>query len=156
MTASTLGEKAEFGIVAALGCRQLLDELVPVRGLDVTNRMRAGQAALKWGVTRRLSEGRHEAAREGAVSIGPADWKRMMERAGLPSHLLSHVLEAWQEGQDPFLENVRGDLWTIADSTSFAPARAWLHEQATLAGHSRQRGQAAAAKRRGKRKGAKP
>ncbi len=138
------------------GPGRTLVPVVPLPALVGANRLHAGQAALQWEVTRRLSEGRQEAAREGGVSIGPADWKRMMERAGLPSHLLSHVLEAWQEGQDPFLENVRGDLWTIADSTSFAPARAWLHEQATLAGHSRQRGQAAAAKRRGKRKGAKP
>ena len=97
------------------------------------------------------------------MSITPADWKRLAEQAGLPARLVSQVLETWKGGEEPFLKNVRGDLWTIADSTPrgpgtgrYAAAKAWLDDQAALSKHGRKRGLAAGAKKRGKRKAPKP
>jgi len=137
------------------GPGRTLVPVVPLPAFIGANRLHAGQAALQWEVTRRFSEGRQEAAREGGVSITPADWKRMLERVGLPAHLLPEVLETWQKGEAPFLENVRGDLWTMANSAPFASARAWLQDQAALAGHGRKRGMVSAAKKRGRRKASK-
>jgi hypothetical protein len=138
------------------GPAKTLVPVVPLPALVGSRVHHAAQAALQWEVTRRLAEGRKQAASEGGVLISPADFKRMMDRVGLPGHMLATMLEAWTAGDAPFLENVRGDLWTIADSAPFAPARAWLHDQATLSGHGRKRGLKAAAKRRGKTKSAKP
>ena len=137
------------------GTGRTLVPVVPLPALVGANNFHAVQAALQWEVTRRLSEGRKEAAGEGGVTISPADWKRMADRVGLPARLLPTVLEAWQTGRDPFLENVRGDLWTIANSPPFAPAREWLLAQAEMANHGRKRGLRAAAKKRTVRKGPK-
>lgn len=138
------------------GPAKTLVPVVPLPALVGGPRLHAAQAALQWEVTRRLAEGRKQAASEGGVLISPADFKRMMDRAGLPGHMLATMLEAWTTGEAPFLENVRGDLWTIADSAPFAPARAWLHDQAARSGHGRKRGLRAVSKRRGKAKTAKP
>lgn len=154
----TLAPALRPGFVHRLpaGTGRTLVPVVPLPELVGGNRLHAVQAALQWEVTRRLSEGRKEAASKGGVTISLADWKRMADRVGLPARLLPTVLDAWKAGAEPFLENVRGDLWAIANSPPFAPAREWLLAQAEMADHGRKRGLRASAKKKGGRKTTKP
>lgn len=134
------------------GQARTLVPVVPIPILVGGPTTHGAQAAFQWALARRLAEGRKEAAREGGVTITMADMKRDAERVGLPANQVVKVLEAWQAGDDAFLERVGGDRWTIANTPAYAPARAHLLDQAKMAATGAKRGLAAAARKRGVRK----
>lgn len=162
-TAAAPGRKAQLTVTLAailrpgfvhglpVGPARTLVPVVPIPTLVGDHTTHGAQAAFQWTLTRRLAEGRREAAREGGVTITPADLKRDAERVGLPARLVPKVLEAWQAGEKAFLERIGGDRWAIADTQAYAPARAHLLEQAKMAATGAKRGLAAAARKRGMR-----
>ena len=115
----------------------------------------APQSALQWLVVHKLVADRKERARDGGVTITQAGWRSMADKVGLPSRMMPEVLELWSNPDKntgleggPFLERIRGDLWTVAASNTYANVRAFLNEQDQLHRVHSKRGKARAASKR--------